>query len=127
MLDFCRGQNANWKENYYLIVNDTLEVQLRVVEWKESENIEKKFSLIMRSSGLWKNLWWKSQLLEFRQGTIKCNIGNTDGLAEQKLEELLGFLLFCNSLLLPVTSLSNSNIFATVSIVVKSKLTPRFK
>lgn len=127
MLDFCRGQNANWKENY-LIVNDTLEVQLRVVEWKESENIEKKFSLITRSSGLWKNLWWKSQLLEFRQGTIKCNIGNTDGLAEQELEERLGFLFFfCNSLLLPLTALSISNIFATVSIVVKSKLTPRFK
>lgn len=82
----------------------------------------------MHSSGLWKNLWWKSQLLEFRQGTIKRNIGNTDGLAEQELEELLGFLLFfCNSLLLPVTSLSTSNIFATVSTVVKSKLTPRFK
>lgn len=57
--------------------------------------------------------------LEFRQSTIKCNIGNTDGLAEQELEELLGFLLFfCNSLLLPLTALSISNIFVTISIVV---------
>jgi len=52
---FAVGRMHNWKGNHYLIGNDTPKVKLRAVEQKESENTEKKCSLIMNSSGLWKN------------------------------------------------------------------------